>query len=131
MAETNDFTLKIITPDRVFYEKPVKMVEFNTVEGEIGVLPGHIPMTVIIKPGVLTITEEDKLVVSRARRVQRFLSQPFYVAEQFTGYDGKYVPISETIRGFKEILEGKHDDIPESYFLNAGTIDEVRARVQA
>ena len=59
MAEINDFTLKIITPDRIFYEKPVKMVEFNTVEGEIGVLPGHIPMTVIIKPGVLTITEED------------------------------------------------------------------------
>ena len=59
MAETNDFTLKIITPDRVFYEKPVKMVEFNTVEGEIGVLPGHIPMTVIIRAGVLTITEED------------------------------------------------------------------------
>lgn len=59
MAEINDFTLKIITPDRMFYENPVKMVEFNTVEGEIGVLPGHIPMTVIIKPGVLTITEED------------------------------------------------------------------------
>lgn len=59
MAERNDFTLKIITPDRMFYEKPVKMVEFNTVEGEIGVLPGHIPMTVIIKPGVLTITEEE------------------------------------------------------------------------
>ncbi|MEY8524848.1 ATP synthase F1 subunit epsilon [bacterium 1XD8-76] len=59
MAEINDFTLKIITPDRIFYEKPVKMVEFNTVEGEIGVLPGHIPMTVIVKPGVLTITEED------------------------------------------------------------------------
>lgn len=59
MAEINDFTLKIITPDRIFYEKPVKMVEFNTVEGEIGVLPRHIPMTVIVKPGVLTITEED------------------------------------------------------------------------
>jgi len=59
MAETNDFTLRIITPDRVFYENPVKMVEFNTVEGEIGVLPGHIPMTVIIKPGILTITEEE------------------------------------------------------------------------
>lgn len=59
MAEKNDFTLKIITPDRVFYEKPVKMVEFDTVEGEIGVLPGHIPMTVIIKPGVLTITEDE------------------------------------------------------------------------
>ena len=62
--------------------------------------------------------------------MQRFLSQPFFVAEQFTGTDGKYVPISETIRGFKEILEGKHDDIPESYFLNAGTIDDVLARVK-
>ena len=80
--------------------------------------------------GMDELSEDDKLVVSRARRVQRFLSQPFYVAEQFTGYDGKYVPISETIRGFKEILEGKHDDIPESYFLNAGTIDDVLARVK-
>ncbi len=80
--------------------------------------------------GMDELSEEDKLVVSRARRVQRFLSQPFYVAEQFTGYDGKYVPISETIRDFKEILEGKHDDIPESYFLNAGTIDDVLARVK-
>ncbi len=59
MAEANDFTLKIITPDRIFYEGPVKMVEFNTIEGEIGVLPGHIPMTVIIQPGVLTITEAE------------------------------------------------------------------------
>ncbi len=59
MAETNDFILKIITPDRLFYEGPVKMVEFDTIEGEIGVLPGHIPMTVIIKPGILTITEEE------------------------------------------------------------------------
>ena len=58
-------------------------------------------------------------------RIQRFLSQPFSVATQFTGLEGKYVPITETVRGFKEILEGKHDDIPESYFLNAGTIDEV------
>ena len=74
--------------------------------------------------------EDDKLVVSRARKVQRFLSQPFFVAVQFTGMDGKYVPLSETIRGFKEILEGKHDDIPESYFLNAGTIDDVVARVK-
>jgi len=80
--------------------------------------------------GMDELSEEDKLVVSRARRVQRFLSQPFFVAEQFTGTDGKYVPISETIRGFKEILEGKHDDIPESYFLNAGTIDDVLARVK-
>ena len=74
------------------------------------------------------LSETDKLVVSRARKVQRFLSQPFFVAEKFTGMDGKYVPVSETIRGFKEILEGKHDDIPESCFLNAGSIDDVVER---
>lgn len=80
--------------------------------------------------GMDELSEEDKLVVSRARRVQRFLSQPFFVATQFTGIEGKYVPISETIRGFKEILAGKHDDIPESAFLNAGSIDEVVARAK-
>ncbi|EOS75427.1 ATP synthase subunit beta [Lachnospiraceae bacterium 10-1] len=80
--------------------------------------------------GMDELSDSDKLVVSRARKVQRFLSQPFFVAEQFTGYEGKYVPINETIRGFKEILEGKHDDIPESYFLNAGSIDDVLARVK-
>ena len=80
--------------------------------------------------GMDELSEDDKLVVSRARKVQRFLSQPFFVATQFTGLDGKYVRIAETIRGFKEILEGKHDDVPESYFLNAGTIDDVRAKMQ-
>ena len=80
--------------------------------------------------GMDELSEEDKLVVSRARKVQRFLSQPFFVAGQFTGLEGKYVPIAETIRGFKEILEGKHDDVPESYFLNVGSIDEVRAKMQ-
>ena len=80
--------------------------------------------------GMDELSEDDKLVVSRARKVQRFLSQLFFVATQFTGLDGKYVPIAETIRGFKEILEGKHDDVPESYFLNAGTIDDVRAKMQ-
>ncbi len=80
--------------------------------------------------GMDELSEDDKLVVNRARKVQRFLSQPFFVATQFTGLDGKYVPITETIRGFKEILEGKHDDVPESYFLNAGSIDEVRARMK-
>ena len=78
--------------------------------------------------GMDELSEEDKVVVNRARKVQRFLSQPFFVATQFTGMEGKYVPISETIRGFKEILDGKHDDIPESAFLSAGTIDEVVAR---
>ena len=80
--------------------------------------------------GMDELSEDDKLVVNRARKVQRFLSQPFFVATQFTGLDGKYVPIAGTIRGFREILEGKHDDIPESYFLNAGSIDEVRARMK-
>ncbi len=80
--------------------------------------------------GMDELSEEDKLVVSRARKVQRFLSQPFFVAEQFTGTEGKYVPLAETIRGFKEIIEGKHDDIPEGYFLNAGTIDDVLAKVK-
>ena len=79
--------------------------------------------------GMDELSEEDKLVVNRARKVQRFLSQPFHVAEQFTGLPGKYVPVSETIRGFQEILDGKHDAIPESYFLNAGSIDDVVERV--
>ena len=75
--------------------------------------------------GMDELSEEDKLTVSRARKIQRFLSQPFSVAEQFTGMQGKYVPLKETIRGFKEIIEGKHDDLPESAFLFAGTIDDV------
>ena len=78
--------------------------------------------------GMDELSEEDKLTVNRARKVQRFLSQPFHVAEQFTGYKGAYVPLKETIRSFKEIIEGKHDDIPESYFLYAGSIDEVVAK---
>ena len=78
--------------------------------------------------GMDELSEEDKLVVNRARKVQRFLSQPFHVAEQFTGLPGKYVPVSETIRGFQQILDGTHDSIPENYFLNAGSIDDVVER---
>ena len=74
--------------------------------------------------GMDELSDEDKLIVARARKVQRFLSQPFSVAEQFTGMEGKYVPLKETIRGFKEIIEGKHDDLPESVFLFVGTIEE-------
>jgi F-type H+-transporting ATPase subunit beta len=81
--------------------------------------------------GMDELSEEDKLVVSRARKIQRFLSQPFFVAGQFTGLEGKYVPITETVRGFKEILEGKMDDISEGFFLNSGTIDEVREKAAA
>ena len=74
--------------------------------------------------GMDELSDEDKRIVQRARKVQRFLSQPFSVAEQFTGMQGKYVPLKETIRGFKEIIEGKHDDLPESAFLFVGSIDE-------
>ena len=83
---------------------------------------------IIAMLGMDELSEDDKLTVARARKIQRFLSQPFFVATQFTGIEGKYVPLSETIRGCKEILDGKHDDIPEQYFLNAGTIDEVVER---
>ena len=80
--------------------------------------------------GMDELSEEDKLVVSRARKVQRFLSQPLHVAEQFNGFPGIYVSVAETIRGFREILEGKLDDVPEGHFLNAGSIDDVRARMK-
>src|SRR5204862_6580526 len=78
--------------------------------------------------GIDELSEEDKLAVSRARKIQKFLSQPFFVAQQFTGLEGKYVPIADTIRGFKEVVEGKHDQIPEQDFYMAGTIDEVLER---
>ena len=80
--------------------------------------------------GMDELSDEDKVIVARARKIQRFLSQPFTVAEQFTGFEGKYVPVKETIKGFKEILEGKHDDLPESAFLFVGTIDEAVAKAK-
>lgn len=82
-------------------------------------------MDIIAIMGMDELSDEDKLLVSRARKIQRFLSQPFHVSEKFTGIPGTYVPLSETVRGFKEIIEGKHDDLPESAFLFVGTIDEV------
>ena len=81
-------------------------------------------MDIIAIMGMDELSDEDKLLVQRARKIQRFLSQPFYVSEKFNGFPGKYVPLSETIRGFKEIIEGLHDDLPESAFLFVGTIDE-------
>ena len=80
--------------------------------------------------GMDELSDEDKLIVARARKIQRFLSQPFTVGEQFTGIPGKYVPVTETIKGFKEILEGKHDDLPESAFLFVGTIEEAVAKAK-
>jgi F-type H+-transporting ATPase subunit beta len=81
--------------------------------------------------GMDELSEDDKLIVNRARRIQRFLSQPFFVAEVFTGFPGRYVPLSETIRGFKEILEGKHDDLPEQAFYMVGTIDEAAEKAKS
>ena len=85
---------------------------------------------IIAMLGMDELSEDDKLTVSRARKIQRFLSQPFFVATQFTGLSGKYVPVSETVRGFKEILEGKYDDIHEQFFLNVGGIEEVVEKAQ-
>jgi F-type H+-transporting ATPase subunit beta len=80
--------------------------------------------------GIDELSEDDKLIVARARKIQRFLSQPFFVAEQFTGLKGKYVPIADTVRGFKELVEGKHDELPEQAFYMVGGIDEVVAKAE-
>ncbi len=114
---------RILTPEIVGRE------HYETARGVQRMLQRYKELQDIIAiMGMDELSEEDKLTVSRARKVQRFLSQPFAVAEQFTGYEGKYVPLSETVRGFREIIEGKHDEIPESFFLFAGTIDEVAAK---
>ena len=81
--------------------------------------------------GIDELSEDDKLLVSRARKIERFFSQPFFVAQQFTNIDGKYVPIKDTVRGFREILDGKHDDLPEDAFMMAGTIDDVIENAKA
>jgi F-type H+-transporting ATPase subunit beta len=81
--------------------------------------------------GIDELSEDDKVSVARARKIQRFLSQPFFVAEQFTGFKGKYVPIAETVKSFKEIVEGKHDDLPEQAFYMVGTIEEAREKATA
>ena len=115
-----DSTSRILTPEVVGRE------HYEVARGVQRILQRYKELQDIIAiMGMDELSEEDTLTVNRARKVQRFLSQPFHVAEQFTGYDGKYVPLKETVRGFKEIIEGKHDEIPESYFLFAGSIDEV------
>ena len=80
--------------------------------------------------GMDELSDEDKLMVNRARKIQRFFSQPFFVAEQFTGLEGKYVPLKDTVRGFKEILDGKHDELPEQAFLFVGSIEEAEAKAR-
>ncbi len=110
---------RILTPEIVGQE------HYDTARAVQNILQRYTELQDIIAiMGMDELSDEDKLTVSRARKIQRFLSQPFSVAEKFTGMQGKYVPIKETIRGFKEIIEGKHDDLPESAFLFVGTIDE-------
>ncbi len=120
-----DSTSRILAPDVVGIE------HYETARAVQRILQRYNELQDIIAiMGMDELSEEDKLTVSRARKVQRFLSQPFSVAEQFTGMQGKYVPVKETIRGFKEIIEGKHDDLPESAFLFVGTIDEAVAKAK-
>ena len=121
-----DSTSRILTPEIVGQE------HYEVARQVQGILQRYKELQDIIAiMGMDELSDEDKLIVARARKVQRFLSQPFSVAEQFTGMEGKYVPLKETIRGFKEIVEGKHDDLPESAFLFAGTIDEVVERAKS
>ena len=118
-----DSTSRILSPDVLGRE------HYETARAVQSILQRYKELQDIIAiMGMDELSEDDKLTVNRARKVQRFLSQPFHVAEQFTGYQGKYVPLKETIRSFKEIIEGQHDDIPESYFLYAGSIDDVVAK---
>ena len=120
-----DSTSRVLTPAIVGEE------HFNVARGVQSILQRYKELQDIIAiMGMDELSDEDKLIVNRARKIQRFLSQPFSVAEQFTGMKGKYVPLNETIRGFKEIMEGKHDDLPESAFLFAGTIDDVVERAK-
>ena len=115
-----DSTSRILTPEVVGQE------HYDVARGVQSILQRYRELQDIIAiMGMDELSEEDKKIVARARKVQRFLSQPFTVAEQYTGMEGRYVPLKETVRGFKEIIEGKHDDLPESAFLFAGTIDEV------
>ena len=113
------------TLQHLAYEKQLEY-KFNKVKNCLERIGGLENIEEKMEPilGMEELSEDDKLTVFRARKIQRFLSQPFSVAEQFTGMKGKYVPIKETIRGFKEIIEGMHDDLPESAFLFVGTIDE-------
>ena len=114
-----DSTSRMLSPDIVGQE------HYEVARAVQNILQRYTELQDIIAiMGMDELSDEDKLTVARARKVQRFLSQPFHVAEQFNGFPGKYVPVKETIRGFKEIIEGKHDDLPESAFLYVGTIDE-------
>jgi len=115
-----DSTSRILSPDIVGDD------HYNTAQAVKGVLQRYKDLQDIIAIlGIDELSDEDKAVVGRARRIQKFLSQPFHVAEQFTGFAGKYVKLADTIRSFKEIVAGKYDDLPEQAFYMQGTIEDV------
>ena len=121
-----DSTSRILTPDVVGIEHYEIAKEVQRILQRYKEL-----QDIIAIMGMEELSEDDKLIVNRARKIQRFLSQPFTVAEQFTGMQGRYVPLKETLRGFREILDGKHDSLPESAFLFVGTIDEAVEKAKA
>jgi F-type H+/Na+-transporting ATPase subunit beta len=121
-----DSSSRILTPDAVgeeHYQVATRVQEvlqrYKDLQDIIAIL------------GMDELSDEDKVIVNRARRIERFLSQPFNVAEQFTGRPGKYVPLADTIRGFQELLDGKHDDLPEQAFLMVGGIEEAVEQAKA
>jgi F-type H+/Na+-transporting ATPase subunit beta len=121
----------LASSSRILDPRIVGEAHYNTAQAVKQILQRYKDLQDIIAIlGLDELSEEDKLVVARARKVQRFFSQPFHVAEQFTGLEGKYVPIAETIKGFQEIVEGKHDDLPEQAFYMVGTIEEAREKAE-
>jgi F-type H+-transporting ATPase subunit beta len=116
----------LASTSRILDPRVVGQEHYDVARGVQGILQRYKDLQDIIAIlGIDELSEEDKIIVTRARKIQRFLSQPFFVAEQFTGLKGKYVPIAESVRSFKEVLEGKHDDLPEQAFYMVGGIDEV------
>jgi F-type H+-transporting ATPase subunit beta len=124
-VDSLDSASKNLSPDVVGNE------HYNVARNVQGVLQRYKDLQDIIAIlGMEELTEEDKITVRRARKIQRFLTQPFFVAEKFSNIKGKYVSIKETVKGFKEILEGEHDDLPEQAFMMAGSIEEVREKAE-
>ena len=145
MADHAAQRVDVITPEGPAFEGEAEIVVVPGTAGQLGIMAHHAPLVSSLKPGELHVTDmegrrhqfatdggfvevrRNETLVGRARRVQRFLSQPFNVAEAFTGRSGKYVKLPDTIRGFKEIVDGKHDDVPEQAFYMQGTIEDVVA----
>ena len=123
--------IPLASSSRILDPRIVGQDHYNTAQSVKQVLQRYKDLQDIIAIlGLDELSEEDKLIVSRARKIQRFLSQPFFVAEQFTGFEGKFVKIADTIRGFQEIIDGKHDDLPEQAFYMVGVIEEAREKAE-